>query len=133
MERSFSPMLKGLFLYRKMERSFLTYEKNPVLPHPHNGLAANGLPTSDAYVQAWLRQIQSESGGNPKAVQNGYVDVNTLSGDLAKGLLQTISRTFNAHAFPGHKDIFNGYDNILAAIHYAKARYGSDMLAVIDC
>lgn len=100
-------------------------------PYVKKALAANGLPTSDAYVQAWLRQIQSESGGNPKAVQNGYVDVNTLSGDLAKGLLQTISRTFNAHAFPGHKDIFNGYDNMLAAIHYAKARYGSDMLAVI--
>ena len=100
-------------------------------PYVRKALAANGLPTSDAYVQAWLRQIQSESGGNPKAVQNGYVDVNTLSGDLAKGLLQTISATFNAHAFPGHKDVFNGYDNMLAAIHYAKARYGSDMLAVI--
>lgn len=100
-------------------------------PYVKKALAANGLPTSDAYVQAWLRQIQSESGGNPKAVQNGYVDQNTISGDLAKGLLQTISATFNAHAFPGHKDIFNGYDNMLAAIHYAKARYGSDMLAVI--
>lgn len=100
-------------------------------PYVKKALAANGLPTSDAYVQAWLRQIQSESGGNPKAVQNGYVDQNTISGDLAKGLLQTISATFNAYAFPGHKDIFNGYDNMLAAIHYAKARYGSDMLAVI--
>ncbi|GET12065.1 hypothetical protein SN811_05650 [Ligilactobacillus agilis] len=100
-------------------------------PYVKKALAANGLPTSDAYVQAWLRQIQSESGGNPKAVQNGYVDQNTISGDLAKGLLQTISATFNAYAFPGHKDIFNSYDNMLAAIHYAKARYGSDMLAVI--
>lgn len=100
-------------------------------PYVKKALAANGLPTSESYVQAWLRQIQSESGGNPKAVQGGYVDINTLSGDLAKGLLQTISRTFNAHAFLGHKDIFNGYDNMLAAIHYAKARYGSDMLAVI--
>lgn len=100
-------------------------------PYVKKALAANGLPTSDAYVQAWLRQIQSESGGNPKAVQGGYVDINTMTGDLAKGLLQTISATFNAHAFPGHKDIFNGYDNMLAAIHYAKARYGSDMLAVI--
>lgn len=95
-------------------------------------LRMNGLPTSDAYVSAWLRQVQSESGGNPRAVQNGYVDVNTISGDLAKGLLQTISATFNSNKFPGHGDIFNGFDNALAAIRYAKNRYGAKgMLGVI--
>ncbi|KAJ76044.1 Phage tail length tape-measure protein [Enterococcus faecalis AZ19] len=95
-------------------------------------LSMNGLPANEVYTGAWLRQVQSESGGNEKAVQGGYVDVNTISGDLAKGLLQTISATFNAYKFPGHGDIFNGFDNSLAAINYAKNRYGvTGMLQVI--
>ncbi|MDG4978914.1 phage tail protein [Lactococcus lactis] len=95
-------------------------------------LSMNGVSTSENYVNTWLRQVQSESGGNEKAVQGGYTDVNTLSGDLAKGLLQTISATFNANKFPGHGNIFNGYDNALAAIHYALGRYGDPgMLQVI--
>ena len=95
-------------------------------------LSMNDVSTSEDYVNAWLRQVQSESGGNEKAVQGGYTDVNTLSGDLAKGLLQTISATFNANKFPGHGNIFNGYDNALAAIHYALGRYGDPgMLQVI--
>jgi TP901 family phage tail tape measure protein len=96
-------------------------------PDVIKALAANGLSTSSDLVSKVLRQIQTESGGNPAAVQHGYTDVNTLSGDLAKGLMQTISATFNAYKFPGHGDIFNGYDNLLAALHYAKSRYGSNL------
>ena len=74
-----------------------------------------------------LRQISSESSGNEKAVQGNIGDINNITGDLAKGLMQTISSTFNANKFPGHGDIFNGYDNLLAALNYAKKTYGPSL------
>ena len=90
-------------------------------------LAANGLSTSQDMIDRVLRQISSESSGNEKAVQGNIGDINNITGDLAKGLMQTISSTFNANKFPGHGDIFNGYDNLLAALNYAKSRYGSSL------
>lgn len=90
-------------------------------------LAANGLSTSDDMIDRVLRQIATESSGNEKAVQGNIGDINNITGDLAKGLMQTISATFNAYKFPGHGDIFNGYDNLLAALNYAKSRYGSSL------
>ncbi|NEZ89927.1 phage tail tape measure protein [Weissella paramesenteroides] len=85
------------------------------------------LSTSNDMVQRVLRQIATESGGNPKAVQGNIGDINNKTGNLAKGLMQVIPPTFNAYALPGHHDIFNGYDNILAGLNYAKHRYGNDL------
>ncbi|WP_241690894.1 tape measure protein [Lactococcus lactis] len=90
-------------------------------------LAANGLSTSQDMIDRVLRQIASESSGNEKAVQGDIGDINNITGDLAKGLMQTISSTFNANKFPGHGDIFNGYDNLLAALNYAKKTYGPSL------
>nr|DAU14056.1 MAG TPA: minor tail protein [Caudoviricetes sp.] len=96
-------------------------------PSIKKALKMNGLPTSQAYVNAWMSQIQTESGGNPSAIggNDGLADGN------ATGLLQTKPGTFAANAFPGHGNIMNGFDNMLAAIRYAKNRYGANMLGVI--
>ncbi|MDF2903016.1 MAG: phage minor tail protein, partial [Bacillus sp. (in: firmicutes)] len=99
-------------------------------PYVIRALSMNDLSTSGSMVSKVLRQIATESGGNPHAVQHGYTDVNTLSGDLAKGLMQTISATFNAYKFSGHGNIFSGFDNLLAALNYAKHRYGPSLSAL---
>ena len=70
-------------------------------------------------VAKLLRQIQTESGGNPTIKQH-IDDVNSRAGHPAQGLLQFIPSTFNSWALPGHKNILNGNDQILAAINALK-------------
>ncbi|MBZ1540562.1 tape measure protein [Leuconostoc mesenteroides] len=92
-----------------------------------DALKANGLSTSSDMVNKVLRQIATESGGNEKAVQGNIGDINNKTGDLAKGLMQVITSTFNANKFPGHNNPFNGYDSLLAGLNYAKKAYGSNL------
>ncbi|MCC3326390.1 transglycosylase SLT domain-containing protein [Nocardia abscessus] len=67
--------------------------------------------------------IQHESGGNPHAIN--LWDSNAAAGIPSKGLMQTIDPTFNAYSVPGHRDIWNPVDNIVAGVRYAIDRYGS--------
>jgi hypothetical protein len=65
----------------------------------------------------------TESSGNPKA-ENHWDGNQALYGGTY-GLIQTIKPTFAAYSLPGHKDILNPVDNIIAGVRYANDRYGS--------
>lgn len=86
-------------------------------------LSKLGLSSSSSMVNKVLKQIQTESSGNAKAIggNDGLADGN------ATGLMQVKPGTFKAYAVDGHNNIMNGYDNILAGLNYAKHRYGSDL------
>ena len=79
---------------------------------------------SEANVRRTLYQMQTESGGNPYAIN--LWDSNAKRGIPSKGLMQCIDPTFNAYARNGYdKNIYDPLSNILASVRYAVSRYGS--------
>lgn len=75
-------------------------------------------------VNLMLYQMQTESGGNPRSINNW--DINAINGTPSKGLMQVIDPTFQAYARPGfNKNVWDPLSNCLAAIRYTVARYGS--------
>lgn len=79
---------------------------------------------SAANVARTLYQMQTESGGNPRAIN--LWDSNAKAGIPSKGLMQVIDPTFASYARPGfNKNIWDPLSNILASIRYAISRYGS--------
>lgn len=116
-------------------------------PHPYSGpQAPAGLYANQAKVTAWINEafgdleaagvpdsaldepgvltiIEHESSGDPNAVNNW--DSNAAAGHPSRGLMQTIDSTFEAYKLPGHGDVYNPVDNIIAGVRYALSRYGS--------
>ena len=92
-------------------------------PFVERALEANGIAANSYRVSKILATIRRESNGDP-TVQNNW-DSNALAGHPSIGLMQTIQPTFDTYAFAGHRNIRNGYDNLLAAINYIKHRYGT--------
>lgn len=78
-------------------------------------------------IDEWERGLETlitrESNWNTAAINT--TDINAQNGDPSRGLAQTIGATFNAYKVPGHDNIYEGVDNVAAAIGYIKARYGS--------
>lgn len=84
--------------------------------------ASRGAYYNDGW-NAILRYVGDISGGNPNAINNW--DSNAQAGHPSKGIMQTIDSTFQAYMLPGHGNIWNPIDNILASIRYQLARYGT--------
>ncbi|WP_436443142.1 phage tail tape measure protein [Enterococcus hirae] len=79
---------------------------------------------NSANLNALLHQMQTESNGNPKAINNW--DSNAAAGIPSKGLMQVIDPTFRSYALPPYnKDIYDPLSNILASIRYTLGRDGS--------
>lgn len=81
-------------------------------PDIRRAAKAIGVRVSNADVNDVVRLIQTESGGNAGVTQQIH-DVNS-GGNEAQGLLQYTPGSFNSYAIRGHKNIKNGYDQLLA-------------------
>ncbi|RUU68582.1 hypothetical protein EOC06_39835, partial [Mesorhizobium sp. M7A.F.Ca.MR.362.00.0.0] len=61
---------------------------------------------SQTNLDRLLYQMQTESGGNAKAIN--LWDINAKRGTPSKGLMQVIDPTFKAYAMPGYNsDIYD--------------------------
>lgn len=96
---------------------------------PYVARALDMLHLSSSLVDKVLRQIQTESRGNPHAKQPGADPDGDGSGP-ALGLMQTKRKTFDAYKIPGHGDLWNGFDDLLAGLNYARHRYGDSLSAL---
>lgn len=93
-------------------------------PDVLKALTLNGL--SSALANQVLYQMQTESGGNPNAIN--LWDSNAAAGDPSRGLMQVIATTFQQYHVPGtSENILDPVANIAAAINYAKHTYGPDL------
>ncbi|WP_307828626.1 transglycosylase SLT domain-containing protein [Antrihabitans sp. YC2-6] len=86
-------------------------------------LRSMGYDTSQIDPRQLAMIIEHESGGDPRSIN--LWDSNAAAGTPSKGIMQTIDSTFDAYKAPGHDDIWNPVDNIVAATRYAIDRYGA--------
>lgn len=129
--------IKGIF------DSETTVKYNPTAGvEQWRSLATKALQMTGQFTESnlsrMLMQMQTESGGNPNAINNW--DINAKNGIPSKGLRQVIDPTFRAYAYPGYNaNIYDPLSNMLAAIRYTVSRYGAlqkagkgmDMLLVL--
>jgi SLT domain-containing protein len=84
-------------------------------------IAETGVPST--WAPALKTIAEHESGLNPGAT-NGHDPVGDGTYQQVVGLMQMLPSTFRANAAPGHPDIYNPVDNLIASIRYIQRRYG---------
>lgn len=123
----------GLHLHYEMQRNGVAFDPTSWLKK-HNGGGGGGqnkaaskwrgdirraakrmkVNLSGRELNGIIAQIQRESNGNAGVTQGNIGDINNLRGTPAQGLLQYVPSTFRSYAVRGHKNIKNGYDQLLA-------------------
>lgn len=82
----------------------------------------NTLGAPSDLLEPGLKQMQTESGGNPKAIN--LTDSNAAKGTPSKGLMQVIDPTFAAFKSDKYpNDIWDPQANIAAAVSYGAKTY----------
>ena len=120
----------GAVLATAMERQTSGVSAGPASPSDasarmdawlQQAIAITGVPAT--WAPALKAIAQHESAFNPAAT-NGNDPVGNGTYQRVVGLMQMLPSTFAAHAAPGHPDIYNPVDNLVAAIRYIQRRYG---------
>ncbi|MCO6658688.1 MAG: tape measure protein [Cutibacterium avidum] len=96
-------------------------------PMVARALAASGIGGGKADEDKWLRQIKTESDGNPRLVQSSRVyDVNIARGDPARGLVQVPKVTwadFGRDMGPFMPNVYDPYKNLIVGMRAANAQH----------
>lgn len=108
----------------------------------HLRTAVGGVPSADGpgAVDTWISEALRRTGAPPSwapglrtiaeresSFDPAAANLDAADGNLAKaplGLMQMLPSTFAAHAVPGHGNILDPVDNLMAAIGYIRSRYG---------
>lgn len=86
-------------------------------------LRQDGVPAELLDRQDVVALIERESAGDPRYVDWQADEASRVGPPI--GLLQTIQPVFDTYHLPGHDDIYNPVDNIVAGLRYALDNYGS--------
>lgn len=92
-----------------------------------SALARSGIGGGKSDEDKWLRQIMTESSGNPRLVQSSAVnDINVQRGDPARGLVQVPGVTwadFGRDMGSFIPNVYDAFKNLVVGMRAAKAQH----------